>query len=70
MHRHSQGLCRSRAVLLGEGTAGLSDEFTAAVGKVPQCLPWEVEEAALRFLGEGWVGEGSPGPPVDQGPAE
>jgi ADP-ribosylglycohydrolase len=38
-------------------TEGVSEEFDAVIRKVPACLEWEDEEAALRYLGEGWVGE-------------
>ncbi len=36
---------------------GISPEFDAAVARVPACLGWADEQEALRFLGEGWVGE-------------
>jgi ADP-ribosylglycohydrolase len=38
-------------------TAGVSVEFDQAISKVEKCLGWEDEEKALRYLGEGWVGE-------------
>ncbi|MBT4511130.1 MAG: ADP-ribosylglycohydrolase family protein [Chloroflexi bacterium] len=38
-------------------TSGISEEWEAAIGKVQECLDWEEEEDALRYLGEGWVGE-------------
>jgi len=38
-------------------TAGLSAEFDGAISKVERCLAWEDEEKALKYLGEGWVGE-------------
>jgi ADP-ribosylglycohydrolase len=38
-------------------TAGVSGEFQRAVSKINECLAWEDPEAALRHLGEGWVGE-------------
>ena len=38
-------------------TAGISGEFDEAVRKVEFCLPWKDEEAALDYLGQGWVGE-------------
>lgn len=42
-----------------EFTNGISDEFDEAILKVQECLPWEDEEKALDYLGEGWVGEES-----------
>ena len=38
-------------------TQGISPEFDEAIQKVPQCLDWEDEEAALDHLGQGWIGE-------------
>lgn len=38
-------------------TAGISQEFDQAILKVQECLVWADEEKALRYLGEGWVGE-------------
>lgn len=38
-------------------TCGLSGEFNQAILKVEKCLNWPNEEEALRYLGEGWVGE-------------
>jgi len=38
-------------------TRGISEEFDQAIEKVGECLYWEDEEKALRFLGEGWTGE-------------
>ena len=38
-------------------TAGVSAEFDQVISKVEKCLGWEEEEKALRYLGEGWVGE-------------
>jgi ADP-ribosylglycohydrolase len=38
-------------------TAGISAEFDQAISKVEKCLDWKDEEKALRYLGEGWVGE-------------
>jgi len=38
-------------------TARISDEWDQTVLKVPKCLDWKDEEEALRYLGEGWVGE-------------
>jgi len=38
-------------------TEGISVEFDRAISKVEKCLPWDDEEKALRYLGEGWVGE-------------
>jgi ADP-ribosylglycohydrolase len=40
-----------------EYTKGISSEFDEAILKVQECLPWEDEEEALDYLGEGWVGE-------------
>ena len=38
-------------------TGGISREFDEAILRVEKCLPWEDEEKALNYLGEGWVGE-------------
>jgi len=38
-------------------TSGISDEWEEAIRKLEKCLDWEDEEAALGYLGEGWVGE-------------
>ncbi len=38
-------------------TSGISGEFDKAILKVEECLPWGNEERALKYLGEGWVGE-------------
>ena len=38
-------------------TAGISREFDTALSKVLECLDWPNEEDALKFLGEGWIGE-------------
>jgi len=38
-------------------TAGISVEFDHAISKLEKCLAWDDVESALRFLGEGWVGE-------------
>jgi len=38
-------------------TAGISVEFDRAILKVEKCLGWDDEEKALKYLGEGWVGE-------------
>ncbi len=38
-------------------TKGISEEFDEAILKVDKCLDWEDEEQALKYLGEGWVGE-------------
>lgn len=38
-------------------TYGISGEFDQAILKVKSCLGWENEEEALKYLGEGWVGE-------------
>jgi ADP-ribosylglycohydrolase len=38
-------------------TTHISDEWDETVLKVAKCLDWEDEEKALRYLGEGWVGE-------------
>ena len=37
-------------------TDGMSIEFTRSIDKVRQCLLWEDEEKALKYIGEGWVG--------------
>jgi ADP-ribosylglycohydrolase len=36
---------------------GISAEFDKAILKVEKCLNWEDEEKALKYLGEGWIGE-------------
>jgi ADP-ribosylglycohydrolase len=38
-------------------TAGISSEFDEEILKVAKCLDWEDEEKALKYIGEGWVGE-------------
>ena len=38
-------------------TAGISREFETALSKVSECLDWPNEEDALKYLGEGWIGE-------------
>lgn len=38
-------------------TEGISSEWEEAIMKVERCLSWEDEEEALKFLGEGWIGE-------------
>lgn len=38
-------------------TSGMSREFDAAISKIPECLEWPNEEEALKYLGEGWIGE-------------
>jgi len=38
-------------------TAGISGEFDTALSKVSECLDWPNEEDALKYLGEGWIGE-------------
>jgi ADP-ribosylglycohydrolase len=38
-------------------TTGLSGEFERAILKIDACLHWEDQQKALRYLGEGWVGE-------------
>lgn len=38
-------------------TAEISGEFDEAMLKVSRCLDWEDEEKALKYIGEGWVGE-------------
>lgn len=40
-------------------TRGISDEWDESIAKVEKCLDWESEERALKYLGEGWVGEGA-----------
>ena len=39
-----------------EFTEGISPEFTECIEKVDECLNWGNAEAALEFLGEGWIG--------------
>lgn len=36
---------------------GISDEFDAAILRIGHVLGWGDEEAAMRHIGEGWVGE-------------
>jgi ADP-ribosylglycohydrolase len=38
-------------------TAGISKEFDDAITKVKACIDWIDEGKALKYLGEGWVGE-------------
>ncbi len=38
-------------------TEGISGEWDDAMHKVEKCLSWNDEEKALKYLGEGWVGE-------------
>ncbi|MFH2075471.1 MAG: ADP-ribosylglycohydrolase family protein [Pseudomonadota bacterium] len=38
-------------------TNGMSKEFDDAILKVKDCLYWGDEEKALKYLGEGWIGE-------------
>jgi ADP-ribosylglycohydrolase len=38
-------------------TSGTSKEFDDAILKVEKCLGWIDEEKALKYLGEGWIGE-------------
>ncbi|SPD74797.1 ADP-ribosylglycohydrolase [uncultured Desulfobacterium sp.] len=38
-------------------TEGISREFDKAILKIEECLNWEDEEEALKYLGEGWIGE-------------
>lgn len=38
-------------------TTGISEEFDEAILKVGKCLDWEDDEKALKYLGEGWIGE-------------
>ena len=38
-------------------TSGISKEFDNALIKVEKCLRWNDEEKALKYLGEGWIGE-------------
>ena len=40
-----------------EFTSGISQEFDRAILKVKECLIWDDEEKALKYLGEGWIGE-------------
>ena len=40
-----------------EFTSGISQEFDRAILKVKECLSWDDEEKALKYLGEGWIGE-------------
>ena len=37
--------------------AGISREFDTALSKVSECIDWPNEEDALKYLGEGWIGE-------------
>ena len=38
-------------------TARISREFDTALSKVSECIVWPNEEDALKYLGEGWIGE-------------
>jgi ADP-ribosylglycohydrolase len=38
-------------------TAGISREFDTALSKVSECLDWPNVEDALKYIGEGWIGE-------------
>ncbi|SPD75427.1 ADP-ribosylglycohydrolase [uncultured Desulfobacterium sp.] len=38
-------------------TKGISREFDNAILRIEECLNWEDEEEALKYLGEGWIGE-------------
>lgn len=38
-------------------TKGISVEWEDTISKIEECLSWEDEEKALRYLGEGWTGE-------------
>ena len=38
-------------------TSGISDEFDKAVLRINECIDWKDEEEALKYLGEGWIGE-------------
>jgi ADP-ribosylglycohydrolase len=38
-------------------TSGISNEFDKAVLKINECFEWQDKEKALKYLGEGWVGE-------------
>ncbi len=38
-------------------TSGISKEFDDAILKVEKCIDWNAEEKALKYLGEGWIGE-------------
>lgn len=40
-----------------EFAGGISDEFDEAILKVDNCVGWSDEEEALKYLGEGWIGE-------------
>jgi ADP-ribosylglycohydrolase len=42
---------------LPDFTAEISQEFDETILKVAKCLDWEDEERALKYLGEGWIGE-------------
>ncbi len=37
-------------------TEGISPEFTECIEKVLECKDWDNREAALDYLGEGWIG--------------
>jgi len=39
-----------------EFTNGISIEFTTAMERVQECMGWADDEAALDYLGEGWIG--------------
>jgi ADP-ribosylglycohydrolase len=38
-------------------TSGISSEFDQAILKINTCINWDDEQKALKYLGEGWVGE-------------
>jgi len=42
---------------LSDFTSGISSEWDEAIANVEKCLDWENEEKALKYLGEGWIGE-------------
>jgi ADP-ribosylglycohydrolase len=48
---------RNMIQALSDFTAEISQEFDEAILKVAKCLDWEDEERALKYLGEGWIGE-------------
>ena len=38
-------------------TAGISREFDTSLSKISECLDMSNEEDAMKYLGEGWIGE-------------
>ncbi|MCP4135465.1 MAG: ADP-ribosylglycohydrolase family protein [bacterium] len=43
--------------LLKDAMGGISPEADACMQRLERCLAWKDEEEALKFLGEGWVGD-------------